>query len=67
MLLYTDGLVERRGEPLDDGMERLRRRALAHRDLTADPFVDELVREARDLTDDVAVLCAEIVAPAARR
>ena len=24
MVLYTDGLVERRGESLDDGMERLR-------------------------------------------
>ena len=29
VLLYTDGLVERRGEPLDDGMERLARSARA--------------------------------------
>jgi len=29
VLLYTDGLVERRGEHLDDGMERLARSARA--------------------------------------
>ena len=26
MVLYTDGLIERRGESLDEGMERVRRR-----------------------------------------
>ena len=30
LVLYTDGLVERRGEPIDDGLERLRATAAAH-------------------------------------
>jgi hypothetical protein len=29
LLLYTDGLVERRGEPIDDGLERLREATVA--------------------------------------
>lgn len=30
LVLYTDGLVERRGESIDDGLERLRSAAVAH-------------------------------------
>ncbi|NAZ87616.1 SpoIIE family protein phosphatase [Kineococcus sp. T90] len=57
VLLYTDGLVERRDEPLDAGLERLRAAAedLAH--LPLDGFVDALVaRVVPEPDDDVAVV-----------
>lgn len=51
LVLYTDGLVESRRRPIDDGLERLRRHAasLAHRPLAA--FTDLLIDRTR-LTDD---------------
>lgn len=57
LVLYTDGLVERRGESLDDGFERL---AAAARDVVGRPLSEisdalvELVAEERH--DDVALL-----------
>lgn len=57
VLLYTDGLVERRGERLQDGLERLRACAerLAH--LPLDAFCDGLVAElGSSHEDDVALL-----------
>ncbi|MGW6128397.1 SpoIIE family protein phosphatase [Cellulomonas sp. NPDC055163] len=57
VLLYTDGLVERRGEPLTTGLERLRTTAeqLAH--LPLEELCDKLLaRLARDSDDDVALL-----------
>jgi serine phosphatase RsbU (regulator of sigma subunit) len=58
LLLYTDGLVERRGEPLDDGMARaaeslVAARALPPADL-AEVLRRELLGDAPD--DDVAFL-----------
>ena len=57
VLLYTDGLVERRGESLDVGLERLRGAAarLAGLELEAmcDALLDELAGPAED---DVALL-----------
>ncbi|MFH9348003.1 PP2C family protein-serine/threonine phosphatase [Kitasatospora sp. NPDC017646] len=41
LLLYTDGLVENPGEPIDDGLARLARTAPAHLDSAA--FLDGLV------------------------
>ncbi|WP_256069857.1 SpoIIE family protein phosphatase, partial [Streptomyces sp. DvalAA-14] len=51
LVLYTDGLVESRHRPIDDGLERLRKHAasLAHRPLPA--FTDLLLERARP-TDD---------------
>lgn len=51
LVLYTDGLVESRRRPIDEGLERLRRHAasLAHRPLAA--FIDLLIDRTR-LTDD---------------
>ena len=57
LLLYTDGLVERRDEELDEGLERLRRAArwLAGPDL--DAGLDALLAEVGTAGgDDVAVL-----------
>jgi hypothetical protein len=58
LLLYTDGLIERRGESLDDGFGRLARAAEAAADA---PVEDLLGRVVRDLipggaSDDTALL-----------
>jgi serine phosphatase RsbU (regulator of sigma subunit) len=57
VLLYTDGLIERRGEDLDLGLARLRRHAAP---LAREPLADlcdELLHAlAPDSTDDVALI-----------
>ncbi|MGE3285638.1 MAG: SpoIIE family protein phosphatase [Pseudonocardia sp.] len=63
LLLYTDGLVERRGEVIDDGLRRLRRAALAAMGAAPDRLIDEVL--ARVLhpagpPDDVAVIAARL-------
>ncbi|MER6222725.1 PP2C family protein-serine/threonine phosphatase [Streptomyces sp. 900105755] len=62
LVFYTDGLIESRRQPLDEGMENLRRHAasLAHRDL--DSFADQLLHRARphDNDDDVALLAIRL-------
>jgi anti-sigma regulatory factor (Ser/Thr protein kinase)/putative methionine-R-sulfoxide reductase with GAF domain len=62
LVLYTDGLVERAGESLDDGLERLRRSAQA---APGDPvrMCDRLIAELLPSgvgTDDAAVLVATV-------
>ncbi len=63
LVLYTDGLVERRGEPIDEGLDRLRaaaRRAARHEDASfADRVYRELVEDGGALEDDVALLAIE--------
>ena len=65
LLLYTDGLIERRGEPIDVGFERLRVAAHAALDGETGTFADRvygsLVRELA-LDDDVALLAVESLA-----
>lgn len=58
LLLYTDGLVERRGEDLSAGLERLAKSAGAHVALTPDQLLDRVLHDLRDgeLADDVALL-----------
>lgn len=57
VLLYTDGLVERRGEDLDDGVERLRAAFTELGDLPLDDVCDALLRRlGADAEDDVALL-----------
>jgi CBS domain-containing protein len=67
VLMYTDGLVERRGSDLDTGIDRLCAAAavLADGDLAAG-LGDVLASVLGDLPcgDDVAVLAARAVAPA---
>ncbi|KIF03466.1 hypothetical protein PL81_24075, partial [Streptomyces sp. RSD-27] len=57
LVLYTDGLVERPGEPIDEGLARLAATAAAHAGTPR--FLDSLVRtlvspQAR--RDDICVL-----------
>lgn len=65
LLLYTDGLVERRGESIDEGLRRLR--AAAERpprpedDSLADRVYHGLL-DATSLEDDVALLAIESLA-----
>ena len=64
VLLYTDGLVERRSESLTDGMERLLRVAAAHRDDSAAALVAAVVHELHhpEHIDDVCLLAARLPA-----
>jgi PAS domain S-box-containing protein len=58
LLLYTDGLVERPGELLDDGFERLAR-AVADSECGADALCDQVLRRLVPdgaMADDVALL-----------
>ena len=63
LVLYTDGLVERRGESLDVGLERLRAAAEAVHGLSAQGVRDGLVGAmlpSGSRTDDVAVVVLRI-------
>ncbi|MFB7599337.1 SpoIIE family protein phosphatase [Streptomyces sp. NPDC056160] len=64
VLLYTDGLVERRGEPLDHALDRLSRHAAALAREPLDVFCDELlIRLGADGEDDIAVLAVRPTPP----
>ena len=64
VVLYTDGLVERRGEPLDTGLDRLRQVA-ADAPAALDDLCDRLVSQLPDAgRDDVAVIAIQL-SPAA--
>lgn len=59
LFLYTDGLIERRGLPLDTSLQRLIDRLRSCPELQPDAFVDQLVAsflEGVDQADDVCVL-----------
>lgn len=62
VLLYTDGLIERRDSVLDDGMDRLRTAAaeLAHRPLDelCDQLIERLVEDRPE--DDVALVAIRL-------
>jgi serine phosphatase RsbU (regulator of sigma subunit) len=65
LLLFTDGLIERRGESLDDAMHRLRRVTAAQARAPLDVFCDELILKfGRDTTDDIALLALRPGPPA---
>ncbi len=65
VLLYTDGLVEQRSQPLDTGMERLRSTVAAHHSDTVSTILGRLFREVPDAEhdDDMCALAARL-APA---
>ncbi|MEU6173110.1 GAF domain-containing SpoIIE family protein phosphatase [Streptantibioticus parmotrematis] len=61
LLLYTDGLIERRGEVIDHGLTRLRQHAAALVDRELDDFCDELLRLLTpEADDDVALLALRL-------
>ncbi len=61
LLLYTDGLIERRRESLDISLGRLRRVAEEFVDADADRFCNSLLTElSPDTHDDVALLLIDI-------
>lgn len=60
LVLYTDGLVERRGESFDLGIRRLERALRATADLDTDARCDAIIERLLDgveQDDDVALLC----------
>lgn len=64
LLLYTDGLIERRRESLDEGFERLKIAALTAARGSDSSFADRVYRALLDetpLEDDVALLAIETV------
>jgi serine phosphatase RsbU (regulator of sigma subunit) len=65
LVAYTDGLIERRGEQIDDGIARLRR-AIAQStswsaNALADHLLDELLGGDDEQHDDVALVVIEAV------
>ncbi len=64
VVLYTDGLVERRAEDLDVGLERLRIAAQAAAQLPLEQLCDVLLKDlAAEADDDVAVLALRVLGP----
>ncbi|MER6408485.1 SpoIIE family protein phosphatase [Streptomyces viridosporus] len=64
LLFFTDGLIERRGESLDDAMARLRRYTAGQARKPLDVFCDELIIEfGTDNTDDIALLALRPTPP----
>jgi serine phosphatase RsbU (regulator of sigma subunit) len=61
LLLYTDGLIERRGEPLDRGMAEIARTAAATAAAPLSQMCDALLaRRGGAFHDDVAILAARL-------
>ncbi|MFI9111570.1 SpoIIE family protein phosphatase [Streptomyces venezuelae] len=61
LALFTDGLVERPGQDIDDGIALLRQALAATGSLPLADAADRLIREARQVTsrpDDIALLLA---------
>jgi serine phosphatase RsbU (regulator of sigma subunit) len=58
LVLYTDGLIERRGEPIDVGIERLRQVIQARRGLRPEDLCDAVLAEValEQPEDDIALL-----------
>jgi sigma-B regulation protein RsbU (phosphoserine phosphatase) len=69
VLLYTDGLVEQRSQPLNQGMERLRSSVAAQRSDTLSSVLARLIREVprSEHDDDICVLVARLARPAKQR
>jgi serine phosphatase RsbU (regulator of sigma subunit) len=68
VVLYTDGLVEHRGRPIDQGLAALAEALRTAPDTDADAVCEHLLSELAygDLDDDVALLVVRVLEPAAR-
>ena len=62
LVLFTDGLVEKREQPIDDGLARLRTTASAAHALPADEMCDALLADlVEGNEDDVVLLVARVL------
>lgn len=66
VLLYTDGLIERRDRPIDQGFASLLKAVETHREQPSSPLTAQVMRalEDSDSTDDVCLLAAQVDASA---
>jgi len=65
LLLYTDGLVERRGVSIQDGLDRLSLEAVTHATSDLDELCDRLLSSLLDqnqVADDIALVAMRAVA-----
>jgi PAS domain S-box-containing protein len=62
LLLYTDGLVERRGHDIDEGLDDLVAAVTGRQSDSLDAILDDLLAEVAetDLRDDVALLAVRV-------
>jgi serine phosphatase RsbU (regulator of sigma subunit) len=62
LLMYTDGLIERRGEPLDMGLRRLLRTVRQLRAMTLEALADTLLTRmlSTERDDDVALVALRV-------
>ena len=70
LVLYTDGLIERRGQLLDVGLERLAQSARTLRGGAIGDLADGILAEltaGESLRDDIALLCVRLERARARR
>ena len=61
VLMFTDGLVERRREHLDIGLARLGDLAASHAHLPTQDFVETLAASVTQRFDDLALVCVDFV------
>ncbi len=61
VLMFTDGLVERRREHLDIGLARLAGLAASHAGLAPQDFVETLAASVTQRFDDLALVCVDFV------
>lgn len=61
VLMFTDGLVERRREHLDIGLARLADLAAAHAGLPPQDFVETLAASVTGRFDDLALVCVDFI------
>jgi hypothetical protein len=61
VVMFTDGLVERRREHLDIGLARLARLSTSYATLAPQEFVETLASLVTDRFDDLAVVCIDFV------
>ncbi|WP_055587435.1 PP2C family protein-serine/threonine phosphatase [Streptacidiphilus griseoplanus] len=64
LVMYTDGLIERRGEDIDAGLERLARSLARHRALAPEALADALLADLRtsaeQTLDDTALVAVRL-------
>jgi len=60
LLLMTDGLVERRSEPLEDTLGRLADMFAGLGDLTTEQVADRVLQEYGATEDDVALMVVDV-------